>query len=92
MMIFDCGGENYLNQMRTDSKIFKRLSDFYKANSTLPLSQEKNIIGLFRKMMQMDNYFEELARTKQQVSNIEKGIEVMEERKEDMESVKRIRA
>ena len=85
MMIFDCGGDNYLNQMPSDSEIFKRLSDFYKANSTLPLSEEKNIIGLFRKMMQMDNYFEELARTKQQIANIEKGIEVMEERKEDME-------
>ena len=74
MVIFDCGGDNYLNQMPTDSEIFKRLSDFYKANSTLPLSEEKNIIGLFRKMVQTDNYFEELAGTKQQMSNIENGI------------------
>ena len=29
----------------------------------------------------MDNYFEELARAKQQVSNIKKGINEMEERK-----------
>ena len=80
MMIFDCrGGANYLNQMPSDSEIFKRLSDFYKANSTLPLSEEKNIIRLFRKMMQMDNYFEELTRTKIQISNIEKGIEAIEE-------------
>ena len=33
----------------------------------------------------MDNYFEELARTKQKMSSIEKGINLMEERKEEME-------
>ena len=85
MMIFDCGGENYWNQMPTDSEIFRRLSEFYKANSSLPLSEEKNIIGLTRKMMQMDNYFEELARTKQQLLSIKKRINEMEERKEEME-------
>ena len=71
--------------MPTDSKIFKTLSEFYKGNGTLALSEEKNIIGLFRKMVQMDNYFEELARTKQQMANIEKDKNVQGERKEEME-------
>ena len=81
MMILDCGGESYLNQMPTDSETFRRLSEFYKVNSTLWLSEEKNIIGLFRKMVQMDNYFEELAKTKQQIAEVEKSKNLQEERK-----------
>ena len=45
MMIFDCGGEDYLKQMPMDNEIFKNLSDFYKVHGTLPSSEEKNIIG-----------------------------------------------
>ena len=85
MMILDCGGEEYLSQMPTDSEIFKKLSDFYKANSTLPLAEEKNIIGLFRKMVQMDNYFEELANTKNQLAEIENANKQQGERKEEMD-------
>ena len=84
-MILDCGGEDYLNQMPTDRDIFKKLSEFYKANSTLPVSEEKNIIGLFRKMMQMDNYFEVLAKTKQQIADMEKSKKLQGERKEEMD-------
>ena len=68
MMIFDCGGDDYLKQMPTNNKIFKNLSALYKVNGTFPLSEEKNSIGLFRKMIQMDNYFEEITRTKDQLA------------------------
>ena len=57
MMIFDCGGDDYLKQMPTDNEIFKNLSEFYKVDGTFPLTEAKNIIGLFRKVVQMDNFF-----------------------------------
>ena len=57
MMILDCGGEYYQKQTPTENKIFINLSDFYKVNGTFSVTEEKNIIGLFRKMIQMDNYF-----------------------------------
>ena len=85
MMILDCGGEEYLSQMPTDNEIFKNLSEFYSANSTLPLAEEKNIIGLFRKMVQIDNYFEELASTENQLAEFEKANKQQGERKEEMD-------
>ena len=71
-MILDCGGEEYLSQMPTDNEIFRNLSEFYRVNAT-HFNRRKNIIGLFRKMVQMDNYFEELANTKIQMAEIEKA-------------------
>ena len=47
----------------TDNEIFRNLSEFYRVDGTVPLTEEKNIIGLFRKMVQVDNYFEKLANT-----------------------------
>ena len=64
MMIFYCGGDDYLKQMPTDNEIFKNLTEFYKVNGTFPFSEEKNIIGIFRKMIHLDNYFEDIPRTK----------------------------
>ena len=54
--------ENYL----VDNEAFKMLSEFYRVNGTFPLSEEKIIIGLFRKMILMDSYVEEFTKTKAQ--------------------------
>ena len=58
MMLIHSGGESYLENYPSDNESFKQLSEFYKVNGTLPLSEEKTIISLFRKMIQMDSYVE----------------------------------
>ena len=54
-----------------DNEAFKMLSEFYRINGTLLLSEEKIIIGLFRKMILMDSYVEELTKTKAQQAKLE---------------------
>ena len=64
-------GEGCLGSFPSDNETFKRLSKFYRANGTVPLSEAKHIIKLFRKMIQLDSYVEELAKTKAQHSKID---------------------
>ena len=79
---FDCGGEDYPKQMPTDNENFKISKSFTRL--LVLFLCPKNIIGLFRKMIQMDNYFEEIARKMDQLVEIEKALDHAE-RKEDME-------
>ena len=66
MVLIHCGGDSYLENYPSDNKAFKMLSEFYRGNDTLPLSEEKIIVSLFRKMIRMDSYVEELTKTKAQ--------------------------
>ena len=71
---------------RIANESFKKLSKFYRVNGTLPLSEEKNIIALFRKMIAMDNFVEELAKTLALQSKINQPEQKQEEeKKEEME-------
>ena len=69
-MLMHCGGESYLENFPSDNEAFKRLSEFYRVNGTLPLSEEKIIIGLFRKIILTDSYVEELTKTKAQQAKL----------------------
>ena len=55
MMIIHSRGDSYLENYPSDNEAFKMLSEFYRVDGTLPLSEEKIIIGLFRKMILMDS-------------------------------------
>ena len=51
MMIQFLGGAEFLISYPKDNDTFQVLTNFYERNGSLPLSAEKSIIGLFRKMM-----------------------------------------
>ena len=79
-------GEGYLESFPSGNETFVRLSKFYRVNATLPFPEEKHIVGLFRKMIQMDSYVEELAKTKVlQTKNDHPDEKQEEEKKEEME-------
>ena len=60
MMIQFLGGQEFLNSYPKDNDTFQVLMNFYERNGSLPLSAEKSIIGLFRKMMMYDSEVEEV--------------------------------
>ena len=51
MMIQFLRGAEFLIGYPKDNNTFQVLTNFYDKNESLPLSAEKSIIGLFRKMM-----------------------------------------
>ena len=61
MMYLDYDGDEFLSNYRTDFENFKKLSEFYKKFGTLPLAEEKAIIGLFRFFLGFDKYYEEVS-------------------------------
>ena len=60
MMIQFLGGAEFLIGYPKDNDTFQGLTNFYDKNGSLPLSAEKSIIGLFRKMMMYDTEVEEV--------------------------------
>ena len=60
MMFQDYDGENFLKNYASYFENFKRLSTFYGKFSTLPLNEEKAIIGLFRFFLGFDTFYEEV--------------------------------
>ena len=64
MMFQDYDGENFLKNYRSYFENFKRLSEFYGKFSTLPLEEEKAIIGLFRFFLGFDTFYEEVNQLK----------------------------
>ena len=60
MMIQSLGGQEFLIGYPKDNDNFQVLTVFYEKNGTLPLSAEKSIISLFRKMLMYDVEIEEL--------------------------------
>ena len=58
MMYKDYNGDKFLKNYKTQTENFKRLSEFYGKFSTLPLEEEKAIIGLFRFYLGFDNFYE----------------------------------
>ena len=60
MMFQDYDGENFLKNYASYFENFKRLSTFYGKFSTLPLNEEKAIIGLFRFYLGFDTFYEKV--------------------------------
>ena len=59
MVYLDVDKEDFLGHYKAELDGFKRLTEFYKKFSTLPIAQEKNIISLFRFYLRLDNCNEE---------------------------------
>ena len=94
MMYQDYDGEEFLKIETSQLDNFKRLSEFYGKFSTLPLEEEKAIIGLFRFYLGFDNFYEEcnqlelnkiLAKERQAAENTISEDAILEERINEME-------
>ena len=59
MMYQDYEGDEFLKINISQLDSFKRLSECYGKFSTLPLEEEKAIIGIFRFYLGFDNFYEE---------------------------------
>ena len=81
------GGAEFLITCPKDHDTFQKLTDFYERNRSLPLSAEKLIIGLFRKMMMYHTEVEEIQLVQKSMknTNAEVQIQAQEKRGESME-------
>ena len=59
IMYLDFDNEEFLGHYKAELDGFKGLTELYKKFSTLPITEEKTIISLFRFYLGLDNYNEE---------------------------------
>ena len=86
-MIQFLGGQEFLNSYPKDNDTFQVLMNFYERNGSLPLSAEKSIIGLFRKMMMYDSEVEEVQMVQKSMKNTRAEVPVQERKSEAMDVV-----
>ena len=87
MMLQFLGGQEFLIGYPKDNEIFQVLTAFYDRHGTLPLSAEKSIISLFRKMLMYDSEVEEIQTVQKSMKNTstEVPIQARERTVEDMD-------
>ena len=54
------GGDEFLQEYPRDNEKIRNLPEFYQKTGSLPLSEQKSIIALFRKMITYDITVEEI--------------------------------
>ena len=70
-MFLDVGFERLQEKNPQECKIIIDLNRFFKEKSTLPMSEEKPIIAVFRLAINLDNYVEELFKVKHEVKEVQ---------------------
>ena len=87
MMIQSLGGQEFLTNYPKDNDTFQVLTNFYERNGSLPLSAEKSIISLFRKMLMYDTEMEEVQLVQKSIMNTNTEIPAQEKKNETMDVV-----
>ena len=77
MMFLSITSEETLNRYAREVAKIAEMNTFHEKYNTLPMSEEKQIISLFRSAMSMDNFVEEFINMQEQISTTVQPIQRM---------------